>query len=239
MGMDVICLFDENGYSARMWAENGYDVYCYDIKHNQERIEIVGEGRIIFRHWDAMDESQNQKIIDSHNGAFMGLAFPPCTDLAVSGAAHFAKKKLADPLFQVKAMCMVMSAVKIFNTLKVRYAVENPVSVISTMWRKPDYIFHPYEYGGYLPENDVHPLWPDYILPRDAYPKKTCYWTGNGFVMPIKKPVAVNPGYSIQHKKLGGKSAKTKSIRSLSPRGIGIGTYEANKPKPTRKAIGE
>ncbi|UYE91815.1 hypothetical protein [Escherichia phage LHE71] len=59
-----------------------------------------------------------------------------------------------------------------------------------------------------------------YIAPRDAYPKKTCLWTSDDFVMPKRKPVRLPDGYSAQQNKLGGKSAKTKLIRSLSPRGF-------------------
>ena len=109
------------------------------------------------------------------------------------------------------------------------YFVENPVSVLSTKWRKSDYRFHPYEYGGYIPYGEAqHPLWPEYIAPQDAYPKKTCLWTGNGFVMPTKVPVEPKKGYSKQHLKLGGKSARTKNIRSATPRGFARAVMEAN-----------
>jgi hypothetical protein len=108
------------------------------------------------------------------------------------------------------------------------WGAENPVSVLSTIWRKSDYTFHPYEYGGYLTDDDRHPIYPDYIKPRDAYPKKTCIWGGNGFVMPGKKKVDVQPGYSDQHKKLGGKSIKTKNIRSATPRGFARAVFLAN-----------
>lgn len=89
-------------------------------------------------------------------------------------------------------------------------------------------MFHPYEYGGYLPTIDEHPIYPEYIKPRDAYPKKTCIWSGGGFCMPEKKPVAVMPGYSDQHNKLGGKSLKTKNIRSATPRGFANAVFIAN-----------
>lgn len=46
--------------------------------------------------------------------------------------------------------------------------------------------------------------------------------------MPDKKPVYVEEGYSLQHKKLGGKSAKTKQIRSETPRGFARAVFEAN-----------
>jgi hypothetical protein len=174
----------------------------------------------------------NAEVIARHQGrTAIVLAFPPCTDLAVSGAAHFRRKAETDPQFQEKAMWLVYVARDIAEALDAPYAIENPVSVISTIWRKPDYTFHPFEYGGYLPENDTHPQYPDYIMARDAYPKKTCYWTGNGFVMPPKKPVAVAPGYSRQQRLLGGKSRRTKRIRSMSPRGVAAAIYEANQKR--------
>jgi hypothetical protein len=150
----------------------------------------------------------------------MLFSFPPCTDMAVSGAAHFAKKRAVDPFFQDKAAYLARAAQRIGDALGVPYMVENPVSVLSTLWRKPDVYFDPYEYGGYLPEDDVHPEYPEYILPRDAYPKTTCWWLGNGFSMPEKRPVPVAAGYSLQHSKLGGKSLRTKNIRSATPRGV-------------------
>jgi hypothetical protein len=103
------------------------------------------------------------------------------------------------------------------------------VSVLATKWRKSDYRFHPYEYGGYIPYGEAqHPLWPEYIAPQDAYPKKTCLWTGNGFVMPTKVPVEPKKGYSKQHLKLGGKSDRTKNIRSATPRGFARAVMLAN-----------
>lgn len=75
---------------------------------------------------------------------------------------------------------------------------------------------------------EAHPKWPDYIAPRDAYPKKTCLWTGGVFVMPATLPVTPEDGHSRQHLKLGGKSMKTKNIRSATPRGFARAVFEAN-----------
>ena len=112
---------------------------------------------------------------------------------------------------------------------KIPYFIENPVSVLSTLWRKPDYSFHPFEYGGYIePDEAEHPKWPDYIAPMDAYPKKTCLWTGGGFTMPTISPVEPEAGHSRQHLKLGGKSQKTKNIRSATPRGFAQAVFNAN-----------
>jgi hypothetical protein len=51
--------------------------------------------------------------------------------------------------------------------------VENPVSVLSSVFGKPSHTFHPYEFTGHEP--------------ADNYTKKTCLWVGGGFVMPEPK----------------------------------------------------
>lgn len=111
---------------------------------------------------------------------------------------------------------------KLANMYNVPWMVENPVGALSTLWRKPDFIFNPCAYGGYLPEDDKHPAFPEYIAARDAYTKKTCIWCGNGFKQPLFRPVPMPDEWedSKQHAKLGGKSKRTKMIRSLTPRGF-------------------
>ncbi len=72
----------------------------------------------------------------------MILAFPPCTHLAVSGARYFEEKRRDGRQRQgiefflrfVRADCE-------------RIAIENPVGIMSTVYRKPDQIIQPYEYG--------------------------------------------------------------------------------------------
>ena len=176
---------------------------------------------------DLSDFNALKRIVAMKPSFVMG--FPPCTDLAVSGAAHFASKRAANPNFQNEAVNLALSVRSVGLMANCPWFFENPVSVLSTIFRKPDHIFHPYEYGGYLPENDTHPRWPDYIAPRDSYPKKTCIWAGGGFIMPEKRPVGRAEGYSAQHRKLGGKSEKTKQIRSETPRGFARAVFRANK----------
>ena len=87
------------------------------------------------------------------------------------------------------------------------YFIENPVSTVSTYWRKPDYTFHPYEYG-------------------DPYTKKTCLWTGGGFIMPPKKNI-VKP---IEGSKMWllPPSKKRADIRGRTPRGFAKAVFKAN-----------
>ena len=85
----------------------------------------------------------------------MIIAFPPCTDLAVSGARHFAKKR-ADGRQQAS----IDFFMKFANAHCDRIAIENPVGIMSTHFRKPDQIINPWQFG--------HPE-----------TKKTCLWLKN------------------------------------------------------------
>jgi len=72
----------------------------------------------------------------------MGIFFPPCTHLAVSGAAHF-KKKIADGR-QQQGIDFFMALV---NCNIPKIAIENPIGVMSSKYRKPDQIIEPYQFG--------------------------------------------------------------------------------------------
>jgi hypothetical protein len=229
----VISLYDYTGEALKPWAEAGYTCHAFDIQHDEAGWVDRFDGGGSIRYWKAdLWNSDNitalQEQFKDKNVVF-GMAFPVCTDMAVSGAAHFKRKAEANPSFQDEAVSYAVWCARLFNSLDVPYFIENPVSVLATKWRKPDYSFHPYEYGGYIPDDQAtHPLWPDYIAPKDAYPKKTCLWTGNGFTMPWTDPVEPEQGHSRQHLKLGGKSMKTKNIRSATPRGFAQAVYEFN-----------
>nr|WP_294850009.1 hypothetical protein [uncultured Sphingomonas sp.] len=243
----VISFFDYTAIAVRPWAEAGFDVYCYDLQHEGLRRERVGFGSISYVHADLSRGSGDwYRIVSTHarsNVAFV-FGFPPCTDLAVSGARHFASKRAANPMFQHDAVAMAKEVEVAAFALNAPYLVENPVSVLATMWRKPDHTFNPCDYGGYLPEDHSHPLWPEYIPARDAYTKRTCLWTGNGFVMPEQSPVepiilsytrkdgSVTKG-SPQWGKLGGKSLKTKNIRNATPCGFALAVFRWNCPPLT------
>jgi hypothetical protein len=229
----VLSLYDFTGEALKPWAEAGYTCHAFDIQHDEagwvDRFD--GGGSIRFHKADLHNYGNIVALKEAFEdvNVVFGMAFPVCTDMAVSGAAHFKRKAEADPLFQIKAVSHAMRCGELFDALGVPYFVENPVSVLATKWRKPDHSFHPYEYGEYLSDAEaVHPRWPDYIADRDAYTKKTCLWTGNGFRMPTKIPTCKPTGYSTQHLKLGGKSQRTKDIRSATPRGFAKAVYEFN-----------
>lgn len=83
------------------------------------------------------------------------IAFPPCTDLAVSGARHF-ERKIADGT-QQKSINFFMD---IINANVDKIAVENPIGIMSKKYRKPDQIIQPYMFG-------------------DKAQKSTCLWLKN------------------------------------------------------------
>ena len=235
----VISLYDYTGEALKPWAKNGYTCYAFDIQHEGWTIESYGNkndehvGSIHYRHADLHDYDTHRKIFNEfkHNKRVVfGMAFPVCTDLAVSGAAWFKRKEEANPGFHDEAVQHAIDCEHLFWHLGCPYFIENPVSVLATKWRKPDYSFHPYEYGEYIPDDEAeHPRWPDYIAPKDAYTKKTCLWTSHSFRMPHRLPTCKPNGYSAQHLKLGGKSKRTKDIRSATPRGFATAVYEFNR----------
>jgi hypothetical protein len=91
------------------------------------------------------------------------IAFPPCDHLAVSGARWFAQKR-ADGR-QQQGIDFFMQ----FTKLHCKWAIENPVGIMSTQYRKPDQIIQPYEFGH--PES-----------------KKTCLWLND---LPLLKPTKI------------------------------------------------
>lgn len=149
-----------------------------------------------------------------NNGWDMMIAFPPCTHLASSGAAHF-KKKQEDGR-QQKSIDFFM---KLVNAKIDKIAIENPIGIMSSKYRQPDQIVHPYYFG-------------------DNYPKSTCLWLKNLpklFHCPVddlfyKKPHVV-PEY-IEYNSKKTKSGKSKyskfgklgkgkgKERSLMPMGL-------------------
>ena len=90
-----------------------------------------------------------------HKSWDMMIAFPPCTHLSVSGAKHF-KEKIADGR-QQQGVEFFMALV---NAPIPKIAIENPIGVMSTKYRKPNQIIQPWQFG-------------------DEAQKSTCLWLKN------------------------------------------------------------
>lgn len=235
----VISLFDHSGIACQPWARIGYECYCFDVQHPlAPRCETIGNGRIWYVHanlnHDAWGWSLVQRIIDLFaTGKRFMFAWPPCEDMTVSGNRHKARKRAADPLFQWKAARRATRSAALARKNGFAAMVENPIGALCTLWRKPDVIWHPWHFGGLLPDDDKHPTWPKYIAPRDAYTKGTGAWLVGDFRWPAKRSVTpeilerkTKSGRTIRGSRqfmyLGGASPKTKEIRNLSPRGAAL-----------------
>ncbi len=87
------------------------------------------------------------------------IAHPPCTYLTVTGNRWFNVERYGEQAIQrQKYKEEAIEFFMIFANLDCKYvAIENPVGVMSTLWRKPDQIIQPYQFG-------------------DPYEKRTCLW---------------------------------------------------------------
>lgn len=120
------------------------------------------------------------------------IAHPPCTHLAVSGARHFAAKR-ADGRQQ--------DAIDFFLELArapiPRIAIENPVCIMSSVWRKPDQTIQPWQFG-------------------HGETKATCLWLKN---LPHLVPTKIVPGREPRIHKMPPSPDRWK-LRSETYRGI-------------------
>lgn len=135
--MKVLVACEFSGIVRDAFTERGHDAMSCDLleserpgQHYQGDVfDIINDG------WDMM------------------IAHPPCTYLAVSGNKWMVNNQSRQKL-RIEAIDFFTN---IANTKIDMIAIENPVRIISTVWRKPDQYIQPYEYG--------HPE-----------PKKTCLW---------------------------------------------------------------
>lgn len=72
----------------------------------------------------------------------MILAFPPCTHLAVSGAKYFEEKRRDG-----RQQAAINFFLRFANADCPKIAIENPVGIMSTHYRKPDQIIQPWQFG--------------------------------------------------------------------------------------------
>lgn len=200
--MIVLSLFDYTGNMVRPWADAGYRCIILDIQHgalaaaDHPNIEKVG--------------GDVRNYLPPRGEYAAVFAFPPCTHLAVSGARWFKGKGLRALAESIE---LFAKAAEICEWSGAPYLIENPVSTISSYWRKPDYSFDPCDYAGYEGGSD------------DLYTKKTCLWTGGGFRMPEHRHVAPTQGSKMH---LLPPSSERANLRSATPKGFAQAVFEAN-----------
>lgn len=119
-----------------------------------------------------LDGNCGFKTVDGCNHKIDGswdmiIAFPPCTHLAVSGAKHFAEKQRDGRQQQGVDFFM-----RFVNADCDKIAIENPVGIMSTKYRKPDQIIQPWQFG-------------------HGETKRTCLWLKG---LPLLEPTDVVDG---------------------------------------------
>jgi hypothetical protein len=121
----VISLYDYTGEALRPWAEAGYTCYAFDIQHTEYRVEHHGRGTIHYEYADLHDMNTIVELRDifTKKNVVFGMAFPVCTDLAVSGARHFKSKERANPGFQKRAAFHAKTCAYLFDVLEVPYFI--------------------------------------------------------------------------------------------------------------------
>lgn len=116
----------------------------------------------------------------------MIIAFPPCTFLSSAQAGWYNVEKYGEKAIQRKKD--QQEAIKFFLTIAnsncQKIAIENPVGIMSTIWRKPDQIIQPWQFG-------------------DEAQKTTCLWLkGLPMLVPTK---IVSKGETVQNKRKDGR----------------------------------
>jgi hypothetical protein len=204
-------IFDHSGNASKPFLDAGWDVVRVDKKNGIDILE-----------WDYIADYKS-RIGDSDVMPEVGLILMiPCTDYALSGSKHFkAKDQDGRTAASQKLVAKSKEIIDFFdfklNVLRF-WQIENPMSRIHTLnpWMgKVRLSFNPCDYAGYDPIPD-----------NSRYNKKTWLW--GRFNIPEKKRLdplfKENPGW----KNLGGKSERTKELRSITPIGFSIAFAEAN-----------
>ena len=128
--MNILLACEESQEVTKAFREIGHTAYSCDLlgcSGGRPDWHIRGDIR---------------KIISNYPPWDMIIAFPPCTDLCVSGARYF-KEKIKDGRQQ-----LAIEFFKFFCQLECpKIAIENPIGIMSTLYRKPDQIIQPWQFG--------------------------------------------------------------------------------------------
>jgi hypothetical protein len=161
---------------------------------------IQADIREILFHFDGTPRKHSWDLI---------IAFPPCTHLAVSGALRF-KEKQADGRQQQGIDFFMMFA----NYPCAHIAIENPIGIMSTKWRKPDQIIHPWQFGH--PEEKRTCLWlkglPKLVPTNILQLPETGHWENQ---TKDKQNKVIVDGHWISYK-----DPRTAKLRSKTYKGI-------------------
>ena len=126
--MKVLIACEESQTVCKAFRKRGHEAYSCDIQDcsgGRPEWHIKGDVLpLLSQDWDLI------------------IAHPPCTDLAVSGARWFEEKRKTGQ--QQKSVEFFM---RFTETCCEKVAIENPVGIMSSYYRKPDQIIQPWQFG--------------------------------------------------------------------------------------------
>lgn len=201
----VLSIFDRTGIMVEPWLRAGFECWIVDWQHEPG---VHCDGNLVRVGADV------HKWLPPRREYRIAFAFPPCTDLAVSGARWFKDKGLGS---LSEAIANVEKARDILAWCECPWMLEQPVGTLSTYWREADVTFDPCDFAGYMSPA------------ADLYTKRTCIWHGGGFRWPEKRweyPVEGSRMHGL------GPSANRADLRSETPRGFASAVFEANSTLP-------
>lgn len=125
--MKILIACEYSGIVRDAFIQKGHDAISCDLLPTESHgPHYQGDVRdIIDEEWDIV------------------IAHPPCDHLAVSGARWFEQKRKDGR--QQRAIEFFMMFANLDHVQKV--CIENPVSIMSTIWRKPDQCIQPWQFG--------------------------------------------------------------------------------------------
>lgn len=124
--MNVIVAGEESGVERDAFARLGHNAWSCDLKPSRRPGQhYQGSWREI--QWESFD---------------LGIMHPECTHLAVSGARWFPEKR-ADG----RQQAAIAEFLYLANAPVYASCTEQPVSIMSSLYRKPDQVIQPWQFG--------------------------------------------------------------------------------------------
>ena len=214
--MNVLVACEESQRVCIAFREKGHNAFSCDIEpcsgghpewHIQGDVLPLLNGRCEFRTADGTNHHIGGKWD-------MIIAFPPCTHLCSAGQ-HWFTRGLKDPCLRDEAADFFMAFA---NADCDKIAIENPIGIMSTRYRKPDCKVHPWQFGH--PESKNTCLWlknlPS-LVPTDILEKPESGWANQHFTNG-RYSSFVN--YDERGKVLAWNDPRTAKIRSKTYWGI-------------------
>jgi hypothetical protein len=191
--MRILIACEESQAVCKEFRKLGHDAYSCDIQEcSGDKTEWHIKGDVI----EQLDK-----------GWDMMIAFPPCTHLAVSGAAWFEEKRKDGR--QQEGIDFFM---KMVNAPINKIAIENPIGIMSKLYRKPDQIIHPYYFGDNVSKSTC--LWLK-NLPKLLHNKTVnLFEPQSTWVEPVFTEFLYSNGKTVRHSEISNKWYKSAEERS-------------------------